>query len=178
MSEEQNYTPEVEYEDGDTFSMQKELSIKDIALNQYSQCCRNMSQEMHAGGVRRVMIQGRVQEIIVQDNISIFFNSVKALGETLKPYLGKYKDKMEDVYTELDKVMEEIHDLEQKQKRYSELYDANYNNSYRDKYERMFNDVSRRLLDKRIKYYQLKVGEYSTVLCHLNYFAERFAGAV
>ena len=178
MSEEQNYTPEVEYEDGDTFTMQKELSIKDIALNQYNQCCRNMSQEMHAGGVRKVMIQGRVQEIVVQDNISIFFNSVKALGMTLKPYMEKYKDKMKDVYDELDAVQKEIKELEQKQKRFSDLYDANYNNSYREKYEQMFNDVTRRLLNKRIHYYGLKVGEYSTLLSHLNYFAERFSGAV
>ena len=178
MSDEQNYTPEVEYEDGDTFTMQKELSIKDIALNQYSQCCRNMSQEMHPSGVRKVMIQGRPHEIIVPDNINIFFNSVKALGETLKPYASKYKDKMKDVYLELDELQNQITQLEQKQKMLSDLYTVNSCNSTAEKYERQFNNNAKVLLNKRIRYYQLKVGEYSTLLMHLNYFAERFAGAV
>ena len=79
-------------EDNDHFN-NAPLGIKELALRQFHECQRAGSKELNPGGIRRIMIDGRVEELVEPDTGQIFCNTVKMLEITLKSQIRAKKMK-------------------------------------------------------------------------------------
>jgi predicted RNase H-like nuclease (RuvC/YqgF family) len=88
-------------------------SFKDIALNHFKKCIEEGSKEMTHGGIIERVIEGKVVQVAVPDQVEVYANSVKMLVMTLAPYMtlkehAHYLPKVKELERDLKELKAEL----------------------------------------------------------------------
>lgn len=162
-----------EIEDGDSSYRNAPMGIKELALDQFRECQKTGSKELHPGGIRKIIFNGNPQEIVEPDTGEIFCNAVKVLETTLVSHKrAKYKEMKSDwedyennlkKYNEMVKKFKEQIDNINKLPLYKK---SKYNMS------NMINEFERMKYFHKISLHRLLLEKLSILLSKNNYFNE------
>jgi hypothetical protein len=115
----QNYNPNsfndehIEIEDTDNWNSNP-LGIKELALRQFHDCQKAGSKELNPGGIRRIMYNGRLEELVEPDTGQIFTNHVRILQVTLKAQIENKKKEMQLDWLEYNNEVKKVKELKNK----------------------------------------------------------------
>lgn len=178
----QQFLDDIEFEDSENYHSQQSggSNFKEIVLRQFQKCGTEGSKEMTVGGLMKRVIDGKVVELPVPNQIEIFINSVEVLKMILSTKLienkGVVGERMKKFYDTQKLLSDDFG------KNYSEVIHS-INNcvvvSIRMK-ERIYTQ-QKSSLDRIQKYYeQAEIQNYrflfetlSILLDHLKYFEEQ-----
>jgi hypothetical protein len=118
---------DIEIEDTtNNFYSSKEKGKKEIICTHFERCMVEGSKEMTEGGVTRRLINGRVEEFAVPNQMDIFINCIKMLWSALKwdivnkyqkdsiKQMGNWSERYNQLKKEYNKSIEDLKVLERK----------------------------------------------------------------
>ena len=124
-------------EDSEQFNGSSAKGLKEIAIRQFERCQECCTKELVRGGVRKIVINGQMNEVIQPDSLSIFCNSVTALSITLEPKLKDMKKEMKtyiDIYLRQKQIFDNWNNKEIERLNYLARNDTPFSNTYEDDY--------------------------------------------
>ena len=148
-----------EIEDMDSQHGYTAQGIKDLALKQFQRCQELGSKDMHPGGSRKVLINGRVEEIIVPDTMDAFCNAVKMLHITLYPKKIEKKNDMKNHWKEHEKELEAFNGF------CRNIKDSNLNGN-------VIGDYTSEIYTRKVELNMLLLEKLSILMSLCNYFNE------
>lgn len=177
-----NFPEDVIFEDAEDSSNWRASAgkgIKEIILKQYERCILEGSKEMSHGGILKRVIDGKLHEITVPDQVEIFKNSVEMLRYALTAHAKKHEDIMNPFFDNFDnKIKQAIKNSEKlKESIQNELGEISSiaikgNPTIVHQFNRQLAEVDRNCEKEIIEAYKILFRGISVLLNELNYFDE------
>ena len=160
-----------------------EYGLKTIVYKQLQRCIDEGSKEMTSGGIIKRIIDGRVINIAVPNQIEIYINSCIHLKILLLEHIKKNKD----IIKELTKVDDFIESFDAKEKKLNADFESETEKKYapyselsfrnQDKYANIFNVSIQRIKEKfEVKVIELYKNGFLNIIPYLisktNFFGE------
>lgn len=170
--------PNIEIEDSENFRHEENLSFEQVVIRQLTECLKEGSKEMSAGGIRERSMNGVIYSEFVPNQREIFINCCDMLRITLQPHIDENKK----ILKKIDEFDEEIEKLNKESPTIPGRVILSIKNE-RDEYKRQesqieYNNYLQRHNDKiekrKVMYYKQALLPYlSQLMKDLNYFKEK-----
>jgi len=163
----ENQDSEIKFEDGEGYSITPN-GLRDLALRQFQKCQELGSKELHPEGTRKVVIDGKSQEIVVPDTLHSFCNAVDILHITLLGKLEDKKEEMEKYMKEYNLQIKEFYDWEKTKSSHIKLLEGNNSPMYAGAFNSFINERDQKYLIAKKKLLM----NLSLLMSMLNFFDE------